>query len=147
MSSRRARQEQRQLSRQQQQQIIQRQTITAVQELFSGPLPSPDTLARYDEIVPGMADRLLVKFEQQANHRMRLESFVIRLDVVRSFLGLGAGFVFGIAVLIAAILLIMNGHETPGILILLGDFLAYGGAYLYGDIAKRRERDRKMTGN
>lgn len=63
---------------------------------YSGPLPRPSDLEQYDAIVPGMAERLLVKFEQQADHRMALENHVIRSDVKRANWGLGAAFIFGV---------------------------------------------------
>ena len=34
-------------------------------KLFSGPLPSPDDLKRYDEAAPGAADRILTVFEKE----------------------------------------------------------------------------------
>ncbi len=36
-----------------------------IEETFSGPLPRPDDFARYDEIVPGAADRILTMAEKQ----------------------------------------------------------------------------------
>src|SRR5437762_1146766 len=38
---------------------------------FRGPLPHPDTMRAYDEIVKGSADRIITIFEEQSRHRMR----------------------------------------------------------------------------
>lgn len=40
---------------------------------FSGPLPPPEMLARYEEIVPGVAERIVVVVEEQHRHRMDVE--------------------------------------------------------------------------
>jgi hypothetical protein len=90
-----------------------------------------------------MAERLLTKFEQQADHRMSLERHVIQWDVRRSNAGLVAAFVFGVAVLVAAMILILNGHESAGVASIIVEFLVYGGVFVYGSETRRRERNRK----
>jgi len=113
---------------------------------YSGPLPLPADLERYDAIVPGMAERLRAKFEQQADHRMALENHVIRSDVRRGNWGLAAAFVFGLAVLAASVALILNGHEGAGTTALLVEFVTFGGLFLYGNETRRRERNKKAGG-
>jgi hypothetical protein len=93
-----------------------------------------------------MADRLLVKFEQQADHRMALENHVIHSDVRRSNWGLAAAFVFGLAVLAASAVLILNGHEGAGTITFLTEFVTFGGLFLYGNETRRRERNKKAGG-
>ena len=46
--------------------LVQQHTI---EERHSGPLPRPDDFARYDEIVPGAADRILTMAENQQKMR------------------------------------------------------------------------------
>lgn len=36
---------------------------------FSGPIPHPDLLAQYDQIIPNGADRILLMAEAQSRHR------------------------------------------------------------------------------
>lgn len=121
-------------------------TVTVAQA-YSGPLPPPSDLAEYNAIVPGMAERLLAKFEDQADHRMALEKHVIFWDVRRANGGLIAAFVFGVVVLIASVLLILNGHESAGVTAIIVEFLTYGLAFLYGSETRRRERNRKAEGS
>ena len=90
-----------------------------------------------------MAERLLVTFEQQADHRMALERHVIRSDVQRANWGLLAAFVFGLAVLAASVGLILNGHEGAGTTGIIVEFLTYGGVFIYGSETRRRERNKK----
>jgi uncharacterized membrane protein len=48
------------------------------QRHFSGPLPPPEILAQYNEIVPGAAERILKMAEEQSAHRRGLEDKTIR---------------------------------------------------------------------
>ena len=50
--------------------LIQLQQSTS----FSGPLPHPEILERYNSAVPGGAERIIAMAEKQSDHRMRLES-------------------------------------------------------------------------
>jgi uncharacterized membrane protein len=122
------------------------QALQVQQTSFTGPLPPPDVLREYNAIVPGMAERLLVNLEKQSNHRMALEKHVLYWDVRRANAGLAAGLLFGLAVLVAAVFLILNGHESVGVGAIIGDFLVYGGAFVYGDVSRRRERNQKLRG-
>ena len=121
--------------------VVQQQTIQM--ESYQGPLPPPDDLARYDEIVPGGAERLFTLLEKQANHRMGLEKHVITWDVRRANLGTVFALIFGLAVLIVSYILIANGHEGPGVLALLVEFVTYGGIFVYSTETRRRERNQK----
>lgn len=114
--------------------------------MYSGPLPPPSDLAQYDAIVPGMAERLLTKFEQQGAHRMSLETHVIHSDATRANWGLAAAFVFGLALLGASVYLIVNGYEMAGIVAIVTEFLTYGGLFLYGSETRRRERKEQRRG-
>lgn len=36
---------------------------------FSGPIPPPEIIEKYNEVVPGAADRIITMAEKEANHR------------------------------------------------------------------------------
>ncbi|MFZ4580445.1 MAG: DUF2335 domain-containing protein [Myxococcota bacterium] len=46
-------------------------------EQRSGPLPDPEALARYGEVVPNGAERIMALAERQASHRMDLERIAL----------------------------------------------------------------------
>ena len=43
-----------------------------IAQQFSGPIPPPDALAQYNNIVPGAAERILKMAENQAAARIRI---------------------------------------------------------------------------
>jgi uncharacterized membrane protein len=47
-------------------------TITITTE-FSGSIPAPHTLAAYEQVLPGCADRLITAFEEQYKNRIEIE--------------------------------------------------------------------------
>ncbi|MDR2012555.1 MAG: DUF2335 domain-containing protein [Rhodanobacter sp.] len=58
-------------------QSIQVHTQTLVQQ---GPLPDPATLERYDRILPGAAERIIVMAEQEQRHRMDMDAKALEDD-------------------------------------------------------------------
>ncbi len=54
-----------------------KKTRTVVTEAFSGPLPPPDALERYNSIAPGAADRIITMAEEETTHRRKLEQDIV----------------------------------------------------------------------
>ena len=61
---------------------------------FGGPIPPPDILAGYDQVVPGAADRIITMAETQSRHRQEIEKSIINSDIRNSKLGLWLGFFY-----------------------------------------------------
>lgn len=124
----------------QQAQIRQIVAQVAAAQSFSGPLPPPDVLARYNDAVPNGAERIMRMAEKQADHRISLEKQVMSADIRRSNAGLAAGLIVAIAFLVASYLLINDGHEEAGAFLGTVDIGGLVGAFVYGTISQRRER-------
>lgn len=58
----------------------QRKVKSAVQvsETYSGPLPPPEALAKYDQVVPGAAERILQMAEKEMQHRHENEKHLAK---------------------------------------------------------------------
>jgi uncharacterized membrane protein len=50
------------------------QTITTAIEQYSGALPHPQTLAQFNEVIPGLGERIIDSWEGESRHRQDLES-------------------------------------------------------------------------
>ena len=116
----------------------------SAQSLHVGPLPSPDVLREYEDLLPGTADRLLTSFEEQARHRMALEREVIIADIRRANLGLWTGFIVAILFLLASIGLAMTGHETVAIALGTVDIIGLVTTFVIGTLSRRGERVEKQ---
>lgn len=71
--------------------------VTALFSHFSGPLPPPETLAGYDRIMPGLANRIVEMAEAYQKHQIGLErdQFKVATESGRrgQWLGFGVAFV------------------------------------------------------
>ncbi len=61
-------------------------SITAVSQAstFSGPIPPPQVLKGYNEIIKDGAERIILMAEKQSNHRMQLEDHAIKEELNQS---------------------------------------------------------------
>lgn len=120
---------------------IVRREITAT--FWAGPLPPPELLRTYDEVVPGSAKQLIDTFDRQTHHRMELEEAVIFGDVARANRGLWVAASVAIAFLVVAAVVILTGHEIAGIILASVDIASIVGVFIYGTESRRRERNEK----
>lgn len=89
--------------------------------MFSGPLPPPDVLERYDDIVPGGADRLLSMVEKEQSHRLEMKGKLVDCQVTdiagarkQTSRGQAFGLVLGLSIIFAGILMTYWGYAIPG---------------------------------
>ena len=102
--------------------------LEAYTEVSIGPLPPPEVLHRYEEIVPGAANRILEMAENQSKHRMQLE----KNDSRRSFFGLAAGFFLSLGMIGGAIYLIVKGEAWAAVSLIGINVAALAGVFVYG---------------
>ncbi len=86
---------------------------------------------------------MLDLWDDQAHHRMDLESRVTTSDIVRSWAGLIAGTIVSLAVVIAGGIVGVYGEPRAGATIITGTVISLAGVFVYGSTNRRAERDRK----
>jgi len=129
------------------QQGRKRTTIQAQVASFQGPIPPPELLREYNEIVPNGADRIMKMAEAQSAHRIELESIVIKGDDRRADRGLYTGFTIGIVMLALSFVLVMYGHDWAGTVFGTIDLLGLIGIFVYGRNVKMKELQRRDAKN
>lgn len=85
------------------------------QETFSGPLPPPEMLKAYGDIIPDAPQRILAMAEKQSDHRMKCEKNIISTSKTESLCGQILGFTIAVLCIVAASYLGMNGHDNLAI--------------------------------
>jgi uncharacterized membrane protein len=75
------------------------QSLVAVSSSWQGPLPSPDDLARYGNIVEGGAERLVREWEAEAAHRRAYEQRALRIEGLERILSRVFAYTFAMAAL------------------------------------------------
>ena len=86
---------------------------------FKGPLPPPEMLREYDDVVPGGAERIFKMAEIEQGHRVSWERKALRI-VTR---GQWFGFSIAIIAIGAATFLAIQGHTTMAIVLAGGGLL------------------------
>jgi uncharacterized membrane protein len=87
---------------------------------FSGPLPPPEILKKYEELLSGSANRIFVMAEGQSQHRQTLEKKVVESNCFNERLRMALGF----AICVLAISLVMRGKDASGIAAIVGALAA-----------------------
>jgi uncharacterized membrane protein len=118
-------------------------TVIAQRKEFSGPLPPPEILEKYNSILPGAAERIFVLLERQSNHRQNLESAVVQSNIKDSRIGMWLAFWICIFAIGCGTLCILMGKSVEGSILggsgILGIFISF----LWGTNQKKKEREFK----
>jgi uncharacterized membrane protein len=110
---------------------VEQLTITQEASSFSGPLPPPETLAEYDQISPGFANRIITMAEKEQVHRHMQDE--LRWPVQRKLLSRGQVFAFILSLSIVAggIWLLLENKQISGFVTLLGAIGVVAGPFIY----------------
>ncbi|MBI1289187.1 MAG: DUF2335 domain-containing protein [Flavobacteriales bacterium] len=125
------------MSKKPKQQIQETRTVTQIQH-HQGPIPSSVEMQRYEEILPGAADRILRMAENQSRHRQEMEMKVVKTDNFKSTLGAIFGFVAVIATLVAGSITALRGQPIFGGGISLGGLAILGAAFYFSRKAPKK---------
>lgn len=88
--------------------------MQAIKEEFSGPIPPPDIIEKYERIIPGSADRIITMAEKQAAHRQAMEKKMIESESRDGLLGIIFAFLLGIGCLIACVVVVCLVPKNAG---------------------------------
>lgn len=124
-------------------------SVTRRSSSFSGPIPPPSMLKEYDEVLPGMADRILKMAENQSSHRLQIEHKVVIGEITRAQLGMRCAFFIAVLGLVLGTILAATGYVATGSSFAGVPLATIVIAFLYSTNQKRKERAEKariMTG-
>lgn len=92
-------------------------------EEFSGPLPHPVILERYERTLPGAADRILAMAERQSEHRRHIEERVLKANIRNEISGILVTFLISMTAIGGSIYLIATEKQVAGFLTMLSTLL------------------------
>ena len=113
---------------------VQERYIQTIQisEMYSGPIPHPNMLREFNDIIPDGADRIMKMTENQSNHRQRMEDKVISAKNRDSLLGILFAGAIGLLGIGGTIFLMYSGQTVEGVLLGGGTLGSLVGVYLKG---------------
>jgi len=110
-----------------------------VQQSFSGPLPPPETLAKYNDVLPNAAERILAMAESQHQHRQALEYKVVAANVGAQKMGVALGFIVGMTAIGGGIYLAATGKPVSGLTAIISSLTALVGTFVYGRQTQKKD--------
>jgi hypothetical protein len=84
---------------------------------FSGPIPPPAILEKYNQLIPGAAERILVMAEKDAAHVQEMNKLIIEVSSKESKRGQLFGLFVALAAMSMTALALLLGHETAASII------------------------------
>lgn len=125
---------------------IQRQGSQQIQASawsFSGPLPPPEILARYNAAFPEAAERIVKMAERQSEHRQNLEKLVVDSNSRAQARGQYLGFIIVMVAIVGGFALIWNGKDTIGISSVIASLIGLVTVFVIGRSKQKRELSTK----
>ncbi len=110
--------------------------VHSVEYTYSGPLPPPEILRRFDEILPGSAQKIFDQFELQSAHRRQVESTVIASGAFSQRVGSVSGLLLGVVGMGGGIWLAHEGRDFGGFSTVLATLASLVGIY----VSQRRKQ-------
>ena len=119
------------------------QMVVAGSVSFSGPLPHPELLQKYNDVIPNGAERIMQMAEQQQQHRHELEATVVKGNVSSETRGQYIGAIIAVVVLGSGTYLAAIGHAITGSIFVGVDLVALVSVFVLGKRAQRQELEKK----
>jgi uncharacterized membrane protein len=110
---------------------------------FSGPLPPPHLLEKYNEIIPNGAERIMAMAEKQSAHREHLEAHVINGNVASQTRGSYFSFIISLVAIVGGFILIEQGKSATGLAAIITSLASLVGVFVYSKHEQKKERIEK----
>jgi len=101
-------------------------------EYYTGPLPHPELMKGYDEILPGAADRILQSFEHEGTHRREIEANESKARIEISKRGQILALIVSIFFGSGSFAVVLAGHDSAGAVIATGVIVGLAVVFVAG---------------
>lgn len=106
-------------------------TVTSVTS-FTGPIPPPNFLELYEQLVPGSAKRFLDEPHLEAEHRRSLEKLMVEGKIKAHTRGQWMAFTLAVICVVGALTAMFYGYSFAGLGTLLIAVTGLVGVFIYG---------------
>lgn len=90
------------------------------QHMHAGPLPPPEYLRDYNDIIPGAAERIMAMAETEQKHTHQMDKTTAKYSFIQFILGQIFAFTIGIFAIAAAAYCLLKGHGWPAAIFGIG---------------------------
>ena len=107
--------------------------MIAREEVHIGPIPAPEQLGGYNDVEPGLANRIVTMAEKEQAHRHDMERTWLRREYNADRGGRWAGLTVAIAWGAGSVYLVVTGHGVEGTILGTVDLVALVSAFIYAN--------------
>jgi uncharacterized membrane protein len=107
-------------------------------------LPHPAILARYNEVIPNGAERIMAMAERQSIHRESLEAQVVAGNVASQARGSLYAFILCLVTIVGGFVLVGMGKSVIGVSFIVGSLATLAGVFILTRREQGKERDQKQ---
>jgi uncharacterized membrane protein len=119
-------------------------SLTQSAAIYTSPiLPSPEELARFDELIPHGAERIFDWVVGQTDHRQTIEKAVVFSNIAKEGRGQWMAVVVCLSVVFIGGGLLAVGKDIYGFYLTLTPLAALAGTFITGKVQGRRELMKK----
>lgn len=113
-------------------------------EHYSGIIPHPSIVGRWERIMPGSAERILSLSEKHQDHRMDIERTMFGVFAKREQFGMWFYFIIALAMIVGGTVIILSGYSTAGLVTLVAPLATLASSFLYNHRSTRQELREKQ---
>lgn len=106
---------------------------------WSGPLPPPEVLVKYNEAFSGCAERIVDAFQTQGRHRQHLETITIEGNVKSQARGQWMAYTIALIMFLGGFALIYLNKDILGTVFVGSEFVGVIGVFIYGKRDQRQQ--------
>ena len=103
-------------------------------------------LRKYEDLLPGSADRIFLMAEKQSSHRQTLEAKVVASNCSNERLGMMMCFGICVLAICAGVYALSIGKDGYGIAAIVSALAAPAGVFIYGKFRQRKELQARQQG-
>lgn len=115
------------------------ETYAVRQSHYSGPLPMPEDLAKYDQVVPGAAERIIRMAEEEMKHRHENDNRMARSIIRTTVISIVFAFLSVIILSLIVFFALYSGYDKVAGVIAVGSIAAVAGVFIFFKKSKDKE--------
>jgi uncharacterized membrane protein len=115
-------------------------SIHAEVQQWSGPMPAPESLAKYEDIIPGSAERILVMAEKEQGHRHDMEEKTSKRQLWLAIFSTFCAFVSILSLIALVVYAIYAESYNSALATIIGAIAAVAGVFSIGKFLKSKEK-------
>lgn len=122
---------------------IRKQMEVSISQMYMGRIPPASEFAKYEEVLPGSADRILKMAEKQSEHRRAMEDRTLAEGIKASRRGQIFGFILALVVVLVGCWLLIMEKNAWGLAAIIAEVVGLVGLFVYNRESEKDELKQK----